>query len=188
MEKLITRKLWKGNSPFDRCGGYDGISSTVVGWPHKRVDMTSTETAFGNYLYAIRVLVNGREGDVMGSEKYSDDYVQGKIDTYAALLEDLALTYIDKENRVAKFNEREDFPKSLFTIGALMPYVIQYVAQKNGLNFEDRQAAQHTDSFIYLNEKLVDVVPYTDLDLITSIATARGDDPKKYLPEKEKTL
>ena len=64
----------------------------------------------------------------------------------------------------------------------------KYVAQKNGLNFEDRKAAQHSDSSVYLNEKLVDVVPYSDLDLITSIATARGDDPKKYLPEKEKTL
>ena len=149
MKNYITYELI--NSPIRRCGGYG-----------KANGCTEEQTAFGNYLYAIQLL----SGTYNHPNKV---YAQGKIDMAKDVLEDIAHACIDKDNMKVNFDDKT-FVKNyatgyLFSIGGLMPYVIQYVALKDGLAFE----FNNDNGYSLNNVDLKKVEPVKDEDMIKSV-------------------
>lgn len=149
MKNYITYDLI--NSPLRRCGGYG-----------KANGCTDEQTAFGNYLYAIELL----SGTYDHTNKV---YAQGKIDMAKEVLEDIANACIDKENKKVNFNELDFINRygrgngNLSSISSLIPYVIHYVALKQGLNFEYTNG-EHLD-----NREMYKVKPVTDEQMISSV-------------------
>ena len=149
MKNYITYDLI--NSPLRRCGGYG-----------KANGCTDEQTAFGNYLYAIELL----SGTYDHPNKV---YAQGKIDMAKEVLEDIANACIDKENKKVNFNELDFINRygrgngNLSSINSLIPYVIHYVALKQGLNFE------YTNGELLDNREMYKVKPVTDEQMISSV-------------------
>ena len=149
MKNYITYDLI--NSPLRRCGGYG-----------KANGCTDEQTAFGNYLYAIELL----SGTYDHPNKV---YAQGKIDMAKEVLEDIANACIEKENKKVNFNELDFINRygrgngNLSSINSLIPYVIHYVALKQGLNFEYTNG-EHLD-----NREMYKVKPVTDEQMISSV-------------------
>ncbi|MBP3619532.1 MAG: hypothetical protein J6J24_02605 [Clostridia bacterium] len=143
-----------------RCGDYHGSNGCDY-----------RETSFGNYLYTISNIAL-REGTANKSE----EYLQGKIDLAIEIIEDLAKTYIDEDNMCINFDESE-FSKmgANFSFNSgLMPYVIHYVALKNGFDF----APQHQEFCrvdmwdingpVKMDVKLIHCAPITDEEMVKS--------------------
>lgn len=85
------------------------------------------------------------------------------------VLEDIAHACIDKDNMKVNFDDKT-FVKNyatgyLFSIGGLMPYVIQYVALKDGLAFE----FNNDNGYSLNNVDLKKVEPVKDEDMIKSV-------------------
>ncbi len=159
MKNYITYDLI--NSPLRRCGNYG-----------KANGCTDEQTAFGNYLYAIELL----SGTYNHPNKV---YAQGKIDMAKEFLENIANSYIDKENKQILFNEF-NFNNSHMAgslVSPLMPYVIKYVALKQGLNF----------NFAYgddiSNCQMFEVPPVTDEQMITSVVNTLNKERAKQIEE-----
>ena len=102
-----------------RCGHYHGAN----GCDYK-------QTAFGNYLYAIYNVA------LRDASHLSENVAQARIDRTISKLEDIAKSCIDTDNMVIHYDEEKvekmAEARGLTNVGALMPYVIQYVALKMG--------------------------------------------------------
>ena len=161
MKNYITYDLI--NSPLRRCGGYG-----------KANGCTDEQTAFGNYLYAIELL----SGTYDHTNKV---YAQGKIDMAKEVLEDIANACSDKKNKKVNFNELDFInyaSNGLFHIRSLIPYVIHYVALKQGFNFE-----HHSSDEILDNRQMFEIKPVTDKQMISSVITKLN----KYREEMRKS-
>ena len=164
MKNYITYDLI--NSPLRRCGGYG-----------KANGCTDEQTAFGNYLYAIELL----SGTYDHTNKV---YAQGKIDMAKEVLEDIANACIDIENKKVNFNELDFINRygrgngNLSSISSLIPYVIHYVALKQGLNFE-----HHSSGDILNDRQMFEIKPVTDKQMISSVITKLN----KYREEMRKS-
>lgn len=159
MKNYITYDLI--NSPLRRCGGYG-----------KANGCTDEQTAFGNYLYAIELL----SGTYNHPNKV---YAQGKIDMAKEVLEDIANACIDKDNKKVNFNELDFINRyrsgngNLSSISGLIPYVIHYVALKQGLNFE------YSNGEILDNRQMFKVPPVTDEQMISSVIITLNKEKEK---------
>lgn len=115
-KNIINEKLVKN---LMRCGGYHGDN----GCDYK-------QTAFGNYLYAIYNVA------LYNAPQLTENAKQMRIDSAISKLEDIAKSCIDTDNMVIHYDEEKIEKmaerRGLSNVGALMPYVIQYVALKMG--------------------------------------------------------
>ena len=99
------------------------------------------------------------------------------------VLEDIANACIDKDNKKVNFNELDFINRygrgngNLSSISSLIPYVIHYVALKQGLNFE------YSNGEILDNRQMFKVPPVTDEQMISSVITKLN----KYREEMRKS-
>ena len=180
--KYITKTIIDFKNPFYRCGGYNGTSGKNMR-DNEYVHFTPEETAFGNYLYAIEILAgDAMKRDPEGYPLVDHLYVQGRIDATIELLDSIALSYIDSKNLTATFDaEKTPFKGQYANVTYLMPYVILYVALKNGFTFVDNKSLTRNGGTMLMDEGIVPCQPTTDLDMIGSISMKCGKEPSFYL-------
>ena len=183
--KYITKQILKPTNPFHRCGGYHGTSKENHYWK-----LDPIETAFGNYLYAIELLVGSdlKKDNISFVEEIK---LQSKIDSIVEMLDSLAMTYIDLEEKTVKFDSKnyKNSPK-LCEIVPLMPYVVQYVAAKNGYCFVEANVLTKSDPYaeygfempIKRSKKI------TDKDMIKSVCEIIDEPADKYLKNNHRQL
>lgn len=212
-DSLVTPELLQ--SYFVECGGYQGVAKHVSFEASvynnkfvyecmkgdEIVYLTPEQTAFGNYLKAIKLLSVGRDNKIDLRDKTKRDYNQGIINRNIEDLVLLASKYISKENHkisydCQKFQDsvKDKFP-DLAEIAPLMPYVLHYVALRQGYNLtypheiikpfkkEDRLKANlNTEIYFSPRNKV------TDADMLMAIGNHMHVNYEKFLPENDRKL